>query len=197
MAAGKPVVAAFDFDGTIIDSDSLRGFLLAAVGPVRLAASLAVAAVPVAVGYVSGGRDAAKEALLTRVLGGRRVVDLQPIAETYGRELAASKTRAEMVAKIEWHHAAGHRIVIVSASPELWVRPAATTLGIPTVLATRLEVDTEGRLTGRYQGANCRGPEKVRRLEEWLGGDDVHLYAYGDSSGDDELLARADVAIKL
>ena len=46
-------------------------------------------------------------------------------------------------------------------------------------------------------GANCRGPQKVVRLRAWLDaryGDDidVELWAYGDSSGDEELLAFAD-----
>ena len=44
-------------------------------------------------------------------------------------------------------------------------------------------------------GANCRAAEKVRRLDEWLAhrqlGDAV-IWAYGDSDGDRELLARAD-----
>ncbi|MGH9000745.1 MAG: haloacid dehalogenase-like hydrolase, partial [Acidimicrobiia bacterium] len=50
-----------------------------------------------------------------------------------------------------------------------------------------------GRLTGALLGANCRGAEKVARLREWLGGEEleVDLWAYGDSRGDAELLALA------
>ena len=85
----------------------------------------------------------------------------------------------------------------MSASPELYVHPLAILLGGRAGLGTRLEVDGEGKITGRFDGANNRGPEKVARLDRWLcetGTTDlasVEVYAYGDSAGDDALLARA------
>ncbi len=86
--------------------------------------------------------------------------------------------------------------MIVSASYEQYVRVVAERLGDVDVAATRLDV-VDGRCTGDLLGANCRGPEKVRRLDAWLrerGLDraEITLYAYGDSSGDRELLAAAD-----
>ncbi len=42
-----------------------------------------------------------------------------------------------------------------------------------------------------------RGPEKARRLDAWLAGSPTFVWAYGDSSGDRELLARADRAVRL
>jgi phosphatidylglycerophosphatase C len=60
------------------------------------------------------------------------------------------------------------------------------------VCAVELEAEG-GRLTGRMVGANCRGAEKVRRLTTWLDGEPpTRLWAYGNSSGDRELLAAAD-----
>ena len=55
----------------------------------------------------------------------------------------------------------------------------------------------DAQCSGRLDGPNCRGPEKVRRLREWfdrqgLDRADLTLWAYGDSSGDRELLAWAD-----
>ena len=50
---------------------------------------------------------------------------------------------------------------------------------------------THGRCTGRLDGANCRGPEKATRLQTLLGDDPVELWAYGNSAGDDEMLALA------
>lgn len=88
------------------------------------------------------------------------------------------------------------KILIISASIENWVVPFAIRLGIPVanVLATKAEVDTDGKLTGRFLGKNCKGAEKVRRLREYLG-DDFGKYwivAYGDSRGDRELLSASD-----
>ena len=68
------------------------------------------------------------------------------------------------------------------------------------VIATRLERDPGGRLTGRLAGLNCRGPEKARRVREWLAGHDLtgaELWAYGDSPGDAELLAAADHPVRV
>ena len=67
-------------------------------------------------------------------------------------------------------------------------------------MCTRLEQDPDGRLTGRLRGANCRGPEKARRVEEWLEQaelEDAELWAYGDSASDDELLAAADHPVRV
>ncbi|MCF8506929.1 MAG: HAD-IB family hydrolase [Caulobacter sp.] len=96
------------------------------------------------------------------------------------------------VERIRRHHAEGHRVVVVTASPELFVRPWAAGLGIDSVIGTRLEV-ADGVLTGRFAGANCHGPEKVARLAAFLGRvDGLTFHAYGDSSGDRELLALAE-----
>jgi phosphatidylglycerophosphatase C len=68
-------------------------------------------------------------------------------------------------------------------------------------LCTTLERDEHGRATGRLVGTNCRGPEKVTRLREHLqrsvGDAKVELWAYGNGSGDRELLAMADRAVRV
>ena len=55
---------------------------------------------------------------------------------------------------------------------------------------------SDGLLTGEMVGPNVRGEEKAVRLRRWLG-DDVPemIWAYGNSSGDTELLAMADVPV--
>jgi phosphatidylglycerophosphatase C len=63
------------------------------------------------------------------------------------------------------------------------------------VIATRLEVGSDGRLTGHMDGANVRAEQKAIRLSEVLNGSrpgSVELWAYGDSAGDDQMLAMAD-----
>ncbi len=72
-------------------------------------------------------------------------------------------------------------------------------LGADVVIATRLEVAPNGSLTGRYDGENCRGEEKLRRLQAWAGelGPTERLWAYGNSRGDLRMLAAADVGVNV
>jgi phosphoserine phosphatase len=42
-----------------------------------------------------------------------------------------------------------------------------------------------------------RGAEKARRLDEWLDGEPAYVWAYGDSSGDRMLWARADRPVRV
>jgi phosphatidylglycerophosphatase C len=63
-------------------------------------------------------------------------------------------------------------------------------------LCTSLDIDERGHCTGRLLGANCRGPEKATRLQTLFGTEKVELWAYGNSRGDDEMLALADHAVR-
>ena len=55
-------------------------------------------------------------------------------------------------------------------------------------------ISSYGRLTGAMEGVNIRGPEKARRLKKLLKSESVELWAYGNSSGDREMLEMADHA---
>ncbi len=115
-------------------------------------------------------------------------------AAGYGHELAESGLRDDTVARLGWHLAQQHLVVIVSASYEQYVQVVGEQLGVTAVVATRLEVDPDGRCTGGWHGRNCRAAEKVIRLDRWLADQlltrsDIELWAYGDSAGDRELLA--------
>jgi phosphatidylglycerophosphatase C len=190
-------VAAFDFDGTLSRRDTFVPFLQKVCGAQRLYRALArsgPALTRMAMGRAD--RDAVKDALLVRLLAGHPADALAEAGATYAEFLReSSRLRPDTLARARDHLERGHRVVIVSASPTVYLEPLAADLGFDAALATRLEVDAAGRITGRMLGGNCRGPEKVARLEEWLAGEAPHLYAYGNSSGDRELLARADVGI--
>jgi phosphatidylglycerophosphatase C len=96
---------------------------------------------------------------------------------------------------LAWHRQQGHDVVIVSASPEIYVRVIGEALDVTGALGTRLTVDTRGKLSGHYLGRNCRGAEKSRRLHEWIKNRYPQLvpttYAYGNSRGDRRLLSSA------
>jgi phosphatidylglycerophosphatase C len=199
QAAGGIDVAAFDLDGTLTRGDSLLSFLRFSCGAARTARALGAELSRFVEAASTGGaaRDRAKEALLSRCLSGRRESDLAAAAEEFSKAYLARRSRPEALTQVAWHRRRGHRLVVISASPEIYVIPMGRQLGVDAVLATRLETDGDGRLTGRFDGSNCRGEEKVARLVRWRGGIDGRIWAYGDSSGDAELLALADVAVRV
>ena len=192
-------LAAFDLDGTLTRRDTLLPFLLRAIGPDRTFRAILTSSLPLARAAAFGGRhrDRAKVAVLQKTLGGMPFTAVAELAESFADHVLANSLRPDVRARVDWHRGEGHELVLVSASPELYVAPIGRRLGFDAVLATRLDVDTGGRLTGRLVGANCRGPEKVVRLRQWRGDDLVVAYAYGDSAGDREMLAVAATAVKV
>jgi phosphatidylglycerophosphatase C len=198
MSGGRPL-AAFDLDGTLTRRDTLMPFLLRAVGREKAYRAVLTTSLPLARAVALGGahRDRAKAAFLRGVLAGMPLETLTEAAESYAEHVIAHGLRPDVRARVDWHRREGHELVLVSASPELYVAPIGRRLGFEDVIATRLEVDADGRLTGRLLGANCRGPEKVARLRQWRDGGLVVDYAYGDSAGDRELLALAAMPVRI
>lgn len=194
-------IAAFDFDGTLTERDTLLPFLVHVCGAQRVARAVGQVA-PVAARARLGRleaelhhRDAVKERLLAALLAGRTASWLADAGADYARTLPA-RLRPPLAAQVAWHRNAGHELVIVSASLGAYLRPFAEAEGFHHVIAVELEVDPHGVLTGALDGPNVRGPEKAVRLRRWLDGDEPDLlWAYGNSSGDRELLAMADVPV--
>ena len=187
----RPVVAAFDVDGTLTTRDCVVPFLRELVGTHRLVHS--VLRRPGRSGRAAMRRDRDTfKAIAVATLAGRSMEEVAERGRRFARERAARWLRPDTTGRLAWHLESGHEVVLVSASLEPYLGPLGDSLGVAASLCTRFEVDADGRLTGRLLGDNCRGMEKVRRLEDWLAGRDVELWAYGDSAGDAELLARAD-----
>ena len=91
---------------------------------------------------------------------------------------------------IREHQAAGRKVFIVSASPEEIVAPLAQHLGVDEAIATRAELDDDGRYTGRTE-LYCYGPDKsvaMRAAAERDGIDLDESYAYSDSATDIPML---------
>jgi phosphatidylglycerophosphatase C len=194
--ANKPVVAAFDFDGTLTRRDTLLPFLLHTLGPAAVARH-ALALSPTLAGYGLGliNNGIAKERVFVQCLAGMRMDELQLEGERFAMYVLPGLLSNAAMQRLEWHKQQGHRCVVISASLELYVQPWAIKAGFDDVIATRLEFREDGRATGMLSGVNCFGVEKVRRLEALLGAREGYkLYAYGDSRGDRELLESADNA---
>jgi len=185
-------VAVFDLDGTLTSRDTLFAFLrylagrrgfylrLPLVVPILLLMSLRVL-----------GRERAKELVLSLFLRGRTREELMLRGESFARERLPQMLRPQARARLLWHQSRGHRCVLATASPDVYVEAWARAAGFDDVVATRLEFGAAGRATGRIAGGNCRGAEKLRRLEGLLGDmSALELFGYGDSRADRAFLDR-------
>jgi phosphatidylglycerophosphatase C len=195
-AVPVPVVAAFDVDKTLTTRDSVVPFLLSLrPWPLRRALGSVDAVLAAA---ARRDRNRIKAVVTEVVFTGRSLEEVQPVADRHGDVIHDRWLRRDTNERLRWHVESGHRVVLVSASYELYLARLGEHLGVDAVIGTRL-VEHQGILTGALDEGNCRGPAKRIRLHRWLdehagGRAGVELWAYGDSAGDSEMLADADRA---
>jgi phosphatidylglycerophosphatase C len=99
--------------------------------------------------------------------------------------------RDDVSQRLRWHQEQGHVVVLVSASLQPYLDVLGDLLEVDAVLCTKLQ-SQDGVYTGELLGKNCRREEKVVRLHEWCTAANLPIdavkYAYGDSSGDYQML---------
>lgn len=185
------VIAFFDFDGTITTKDTLFEIIRFQKGSAAFYAGMLVLS-PLLVMFkmklISNQRM--KEIVLRFFFRNDSFPVFQQLCDDFCRHRLPSLLRPKALNAIAWHQSEGHAVYIVTASAENWVAPWSQTLGIPC-LGTRLAVKDD-QITGLLEGKNCNGDEKVCRIREAVPlAAFGTIYAYGDSSGDREMLALA------
>jgi phosphatidylglycerophosphatase C len=184
-------IAFFDFDGTITTKDSLlefikftKGNLAFRIGFLRnlhFLIAYKIKLIP---------NQLAKEKVLAHFFGNTPVAQFQEKCDAFSMEIIPGLIRPGAMEEITKLQQQGVHIVIVSASPENWIRQWTGTINAD-LLATKLEVHNH-TITGKIAGINCHGEEKVRRIkEQYTLTNYSTIYAYGDTSGDKPMLALA------
>ena len=182
--------AFFDLDKTVIDRASIaafgRPFLKGGLINRRLVARAAISQLI----YLYFGADEerlvrVRESMLAVTKGWDRAQVRQIVRETMLQTIEPIMY-AEALELMELHRAAGHRVYLVSASPEEIVLPLADLLGVDGAICSRGEVDEQGRYTGRM-AFYAYGESKataMRELAERTGLDLAASSAYSDSATD-------------
>jgi len=182
------ILAVFDVDDTLTRGDSLKWFGWYVLTHCGLRISCLPVLALCSVKYLLGlcGAGEFKAAVLKMLLSGRSVSAAEDLAERFAAELLLGKRFEIGRERIRWHKERKHRIVLLSASPEIYLKTFASLIGADTLIGTRL-VTRDGYLTGELAGENCKGEEKLNRLssEATLHGADWGAsYGYGNSVED-------------
>jgi len=184
-------LALFDFDGTITTDDSLIKFIRFVVGDAKFVTGMVVL-FPMLTAYklklIPNYR--AKEYMLSYFFKGMNEEKFKGIAQEYSLNHIDSIVRFKAMKKIAWHKEQGHEVVVVSASIECWLKLWCDKNGL-SLIATKMQMQ-DSKVTGKFLTKNCYGVEKVNRIKELYNLNKYdYIYAYGDSSGDKELLELA------
>ncbi len=190
-------IAVFDLDGTITRRDTYLAFLLDTLRrrPVRL---FYCGLLPLAVAlFKLKLRDNAfvKERFASAILGQMSRADMAAAARRFVDHLMESEVRPAALERIRAHRAAGDRVVLATASFDAYVDILGERLDVDEIIATRALWNDTGRFTGRIDGRNCYGPEKLVRVKAVLGDRPAgRVVAYSDHHADGPLLGWADDA---
>lgn len=189
-------IAAFDFDGTLLNGDCLLILHSLVRSPIgRLMDGLRL--IPALLLWKSGLRSTSwfkqlfLQMLLTPAMQARSLKERQELLELTLPQALWQRLRPGALNRLDWHRQQEHRLVIVSASPRCLLEPIAERLDV-ALIATETTDPSNGEPI-RLRSANCKGPEKIQRLSAWLQRplESINLHAYGDSRGDRELLRAA------
>ena len=132
------IIAAFDFDGTILSKDSFPDFLIHTFGKVSFLKHLPfiiLMKLAAITGLLSAHR--AKEAVFSSFTKGMNVDNYRRSCQFYAQQIAKA-IYPSALEEIRKHIKAGHQVVIVSASVSDWIRPWAASEGIHHVVATEV-----------------------------------------------------------
>ncbi len=188
-------VAAFDVDNTLTVRDCVMPFMRRVAGVNVLLRTVASQPLTVFSLLKNKDRNSLKALFVSEVFAGRSESEVNEQGVLFAARVANGWMRNDVVKRLRWHQSQGHVVVLVSASLSPYLEPLGDLLEVDAVLCTELESDGNV-FTGKIRGANCRAAEKVRRLQSWCDSAGIPVssvrYAYGDSSGDTEMLASVE-----
>lgn len=184
---------AFDFDGTITTKDTFIAFIRFVKGDLRTFLGLLLyAPILIMMKLKLYPNWKAKQQLFTYFFKGMNMKEFKLKCNEFARH---NKALIRPLALIEIQKALkeGEKVIIITASIDMWVRPFFSELDKDIrIVGTKIE-EKEGKVTGHFITRNCYGAEKVNRLKEIMPNrNSYELISYGDSRGDKELLEYAD-----
>ncbi|MCW3040894.1 MAG: family hydrolase [Solirubrobacterales bacterium] len=196
---GPQVGAFFDYDGTIISGYSATAFyrhriLSLQLGPEELVRTL----LHTVRGITTAEEFAAFLELSLSSWRGRPAAEIEQLGEDLFKHSIAGQLHPETWRLVQAHHAMGHTVVVASSATAFQVEPMAREIGAVHVLCTQLEVDADGRLTGRTTGDPMWAGGKAASVVRLAAEQDLDLaasFAYSNGHEDVDFLSLAGHAV--
>ncbi|RJG41869.1 HAD family hydrolase [Motilimonas pumila] len=184
-------LALFDFDGTITTQDTYTRFLFYATSKTRMVFGWCLMFPVIALYKLKLLKANKTRPALSRVaFAFRKQTSVTAIAEQFVQEYISKVLRPEMLERIQWHLAEGDRVIVVSASLDVYLRIWCKQQGIE-LLCSELMVHN-GRYTGGYVDGDCSEQNKVKAIKGALDLNHYpHVYGYGDTYEDLPMLSIA------
>ena len=153
--------------------------------------------------YKAGRLDMAEYVrFVTRAMRPFTPEQLLAAQEQYGREYIAPHIRQPALDLLAQHRAAGHTLVLTTATVCYIARPIGQQLGFADehIITTQLHYTEQGCITGESVGQFNLREGKVHNFERWLqargwGWGDVHITFYSVSINDLPLLEKANTPV--
>lgn len=187
----KKEIAFFDFDGTITTRDTLLEFIKFVKGSFYFYWGFIINA-PWLLAFKLGiiTNQHAKEKILKFFFSKMPVSVFNEHCEQFATKIIPGLIRPGAQKELDTLSQVGVTVVIVSASPENWIKPWSNKIRAE-LIGTLLEIENQ-KITGKIKGKNCYGEEKVNRINDsYLLNGYSTIYAFGDSKGDLPMLALA------
>jgi phosphatidylglycerophosphatase C len=184
-------IAFFDFDGTITTKDSLPEVIKFLKGRTAFYSGFFLNIhwfLAHQLNIISG--DLLKEKILSYFFSGMPEKVFQERCDLFADSILPGLIRPGAIAEIDRLRKEGFEMAVVSASAENWIGPWTRRLSME-LIATKLEV-SNGLITGKMEGKNCKGDQKVVRIKErWGLAAYEAIYVYGDTAADKPMMALA------
>ncbi len=193
MKKNKQIIAIFDFDKTITAKHTFIRFLQYISGTTKFYLVL-FSLVPQIVRYKLKIIDlmTLREKAIEKFFRGLSEESYKTYCEQFVKSYINNWLLEEAISKIKWHKSQKHKLVLLSNSPEDYLKVWGKQFGFDFILGSRFEF-IKGKSTGKIAGEHCFGKEKVNRLKSVLGNiDNYYIYGYGDSEGDFDFLRLSD-----
>jgi phosphatidylglycerophosphatase C len=188
----KQSIAFFDFDGTITTKDTLFEIIKFQKSKLYFYLGIVLNIVWLTA-YTIGllKSKVVKEKLLTFFFKNTSVKVFNQKCSDFCNTALPAIICPKMLQQIKALQDKGVKIVIVSGSATNWILPWAIRHNIDNVIATNLQTVNE-HITGKIEGENCNGQEKVNRILALYNLSDYSkIYCFGNSIGDKPMLGLA------